>query len=106
LDSGAEVVMGVAQLPRTAGLGAALVIELTVIPVANEISGVATSVTLPGYTALLQSLLVGRRLADVESVFPQLAARLRGPLLRPTLAAFERALRHMPGHIGGAPGPP
>lgn len=87
------IVLGSARLPK--GLGgtepSALMIELSVDAEEGRIADVATTLLLPGYTALLRSLLVGRRLDEVEGAAQQLSGRLRGALLRPTIAALANA---------------
>jgi hypothetical protein len=47
---------------------------------------------LAAYNALLASILVGRALAELADVPDELLRRLRGPLLRPTIAALANAL--------------
>ncbi len=88
------IVLGSARLPK--GMGgdepSALMVELTVDSEGERIVDVATTLLLPGYTALLRSLLVGRRLSEVECAAQQLSARLCGPLLRPTIAALANAV--------------
>ncbi|MBI4571025.1 MAG: hypothetical protein HY723_03675 [Chloroflexi bacterium] len=91
------VAVGIARLPRTVvgDGGQPLMIELTVEPPAGLISAVAATVSLPGYTALLQGLLVGTHIDQAEAAVHRIALRLRGPLLRPTLAAVANALANM-----------
>jgi hypothetical protein len=67
-------------------------IELSVDSEDGRIVDVATTLLLPGYTALLRSLLVGRRLDEVECAARKLSAHLRGPLLRPSIAALAKAV--------------
>ncbi|OGO49394.1 MAG: hypothetical protein A2148_06825 [Chloroflexi bacterium RBG_16_68_14] len=90
------VVLGSARLPK--GIGgneaSALMIELSIDSEDGRIEEVATTLLLPGYTALLRSLLIGRRLDEVEGAAQQLGARLRGALLRPTVAALANAVSH------------
>ncbi len=86
------IAVGAARLPRAVG-GAcgSLMVELVLDPADSSILDVATTISLPGYTALLKRLLIGRRLDDVGAVARDLCARCRGPLLRPTIAALANA---------------
>lgn len=97
LGSGLPIVaVGIARLPRAVvgDGGQPLMIELTVEP-GGLISAVAATVSLPGYQALLQGLLVGTHIDQAEAAVCRIASRLRGPLLRPTLAAVANALANV-----------
>src|SRR3990172_11012595 len=87
------VAVGSARLPRSfAGNQASpLMVELVFDP-AGSILDVATSIPLPGYTALLKRLLIGHGLAEIERLVQDLCLRYRGPLLRPTIAALANAV--------------
>ncbi len=88
------VVLGSAHLPKalTGGQSSSLLVEIVFDSQERRIINVATTIALPGYVALLRSLLVGRRLEEVDGVTEELSAHLRGPLLRPTLAALTNAV--------------
>ena len=88
------IVVGTARLPQSMGgeHTSPLMVELVLDPRDGCILDVATTIALPGYTALLRRLLIGRRLDDVESLGQDLCARYRGPLLRPTIAALANAV--------------
>ncbi len=88
------IVLGTARLPKVVvgDLSSALMIELALDSQDGCIVDVATTVPLPGYTAVLRSLLIGRRLDEVEGAVQKLAAHVRGPLLRPTIAALANAV--------------
>lgn len=86
--------MGNARLPKgiDGGQPSSLMIELALDSDDSRIVDVATSVALPGYAALLRSLLIGRRLDEVECAAQTLSVHLRGPLLKPTIAALANAV--------------
>ncbi len=86
----ALIVLGSARLPKTVGgeQPSTLMIELAVNSQDGRIADVAATVPLPGYIGTLRSLLVGRRLGEVEDTAQKLSAHLRGPLLKPTIAAL------------------
>lgn len=88
------IVAGSARLPRSiAGEQASpLMVELVLDPRDRCILDVATTISLPGYAALLQRLLIGRRVDEAEAVARNLCTRYRGPLLRPTIAALANAV--------------
>ena len=90
-----HVVIGAARLPASiAGEHSqALMVEITLDRPRGCITGVATSIPMPGYTAFLRGLLIGHRLEAVESVTWRLCRHLRGPLLRSTVAALKSAAR-------------
>ena len=99
MDANAQVdlpviVVGSGRLPKAvAGDDAgSLMVELQLDPRGGRILDVATTVSLPGYTRLLQSLLIGRRPDEIEHVAQQLGTVLRGPLLKPTVAALMNAV--------------
>ena len=88
------VVMGCARLPK-AVLGdvtGTLMIELSLDSQAGRIVGVGATVPLPGYRRLLRRLLIDRHLNEVECVAQGLQEHLRGPLLKPTIAALLNAV--------------
>jgi hypothetical protein len=89
------IAVGTARLPKTVAgdQGLPLMIELSLDRDGQRIVDIATSVTLPGYVALLRSFLVGVPLDEVmASAARNLTSRLRGPLLKPTLAALANAV--------------
>ena len=88
------IVHGSARLPKSIGgeQSGTLIVELTLDAEGGHIADVAATVSLPGYVALLRSLLVGCRRDEVEAALEQLASHLRGPLLRPTIAALANAV--------------
>lgn len=88
------VAVGAARLPRSlAGeQPGCLMLELVLNSADGSITDVATSVALPGHTALLKRLLLGRPLDEVEAIARDLCAYYRGPLLRPTIAALVNAV--------------
>ena len=87
------VAVGTARLPSGASDEQAriLPIELTVSLPDGRIVDVASTIPLPGYTALLQGLLSGLQLNQVEEAARQLEEHLCGPLLKPTIAALQKA---------------
>jgi len=89
----AFVSVGTARLPRmvSGDPPCVLMIEFSLDAEAGRIVDVATTIPLPGYAALLRSLLIGRRLDEVDGVAGQLRGQLRGTLLRPTIAALASA---------------
>ena len=90
----AFIVIGSARLPKTVGgeESGALMIELAVNTQDGRVTDVAATVPLPGYIGTLRSLLVGRRLDEVEDTAQKLSAHLRGPLLKPTIAALANCV--------------
>ena len=88
------VTLGTARLPKTLSGEAAgvLSVELSLDAEAGQIVHVDSTIALPGYTAVLRSLLVGRRLDEVECCAQRLRTQLRGPLLKPTIAALASAV--------------
>ena len=94
------VSVGSARLPKTvSGDGpGVLMIELILDSEAGRIVEVAATIPLPGYAALLRSLLVGQRMDEVEAVARRLSGQFRGPLLRPTIAALASAVSNGTGH--------
>lgn len=88
------VAVGAARLPRSISgeQPSYLMLELVLNSADGSITDVATSVALPGHTALLKRLLLGRALDDVEAIARNLCAYYRGPLLRPTVAALANAV--------------
>lgn len=94
LSAPALIVLGSARLPRTVGgeQPSTLMIELAVDSQNGRIADVAATVPLPGYIGTLRSLLVGRRLDEVEDTAQKLSAHLRGPLLKPTIAALANCV--------------
>ncbi len=67
-------------------------IELALENVGGRIVQVASTLALPGYLRLLRRLLVGSRLEGMEEVFRHLTTYVRGPLLKPTIAALTKAV--------------
>jgi len=88
------IVLGCARLPKSIGgeQPSTLIIELALDTQDGRIAHVATTMPLPGYNATLRSLLLGRRLDEVEGATQKLSAHLRGPLLKPTLAALANCV--------------
>ena len=84
------VVMGTARLPEAWDAGV-LMIELAMDSRCAEIHRVASNIRLPGYTELLRRLLIGKRPEDIPAVAVRICAHLRGPLLKPTVAALTNA---------------
>ncbi len=68
-----------------------LTIELTVSQPDGHIVDVASTIPLPGYTALLRGLLNGLQMNQVEEAAQDLEGHLCGPLLKPTIAALQKA---------------
>ena len=99
-----SIVIGTSRLPKNlrGDEGVVLIVELALDAQSGRILDVATTVPLPGYGALLRSVLVQRTLEDVEGAAEQLALRLHGPLLRPTIAALASAVANS--RNGDAPG--
>jgi hypothetical protein len=91
---------GAARLPKTLAGEAtgSLILELLLDSAGARVLDVATTIALPGYTALLRAVLVGRSLDEVEAAGRAFAERYRGPLLRPTIAALTNAVLY---HEGG-----
>ena len=90
----AFVTVGIARLPKSiAGeQSGPLIVELTLDPEGNRIVDVATSFSLPGYIALLQHLLIGSRVDELDATVQRVCDHYRGPLLRPTVAALRNAV--------------
>jgi hypothetical protein len=90
------VLVGSARLPEPirSSTDRVLLVELSIDTHTGRVTGVGTTMPLPGYNALLQSILVGRPLAELANVASELLEQLRGPLLRPTMAALVSALSH------------
>lgn len=88
------IVLGAARLPRSiAGEhSSVLMVEFVLDARDGRIVDVATTMALSGHAALLRRLLIGRSLDDVEEIARSLCTRLRGPLLRPTVAALVNAV--------------
>ncbi len=88
------VTVGTARLPNAASDEQAriLTIELTVSLPDGHIVDVASTISLPGYTALLRSLLNGLQINQVEEAAQDLEGHLCGPLLKPTIAALQKAV--------------
>ena len=88
------VALGGARLPKAfvAEQSGVLIVELVLDSWAGPIVDVATTIPLPGHSALLRTLLVGRRLDGVAGALQILSAQLRGPLLKPTIAALANAV--------------
>ncbi|GAG14105.1 unnamed protein product, partial [marine sediment metagenome] len=80
----AFVTVGTARLPKSiAGeQSGPLIVELTLDSDGKRITDIATSLSLPGYIALLRELLVGSHVNDLEAVVQRVAEHYRGPLLR------------------------
>ena len=87
------VAVGTARLPTAASDEPAriLTIELTVSLPDGHIVGVASTIPLPGYIAMLQGLFKGLQVNQVEEAAQHLGEHLGGPLLRPTIAALQKA---------------
>ena len=87
------IVLGSARLPKSIGgeEPSAVLIELTVDSADGRVVDVAATIALPGYVSLLRTLVIGRRLDEVEGAAQELNAYLRGPLLKPTIAALAKA---------------
>ena len=87
------VAVGTARLPAAASdeQTRILTIELTVSLPDGRIVGVASTIPLPGYIALLRGLLSGLKMNQVEAAAQDLEGHLYGPLLRPTIAALQKA---------------
>lgn len=66
-------------------------VELTVARSDGRIIDVATTIPLPGYGELLRRLLTGHKLSQFNEAGQRLCEYLRGPLLRPTIAALRNA---------------
>ena len=98
------VVMGNARLPKSmyGEQPGSLMIELAFDSDDGRIVDVATSIALPRYAALLRSLLIGRRLDEVERAAKTLAEYLRGPLLKPTIAALASAVSNCERPVSGS----
>ena len=87
------ITLGTARLPKSiAGdHSGSLLLELVLDSSDGRIVDVATTIALPGYTALLRRLLIGRRLDETEEISRRLFSHCRGPLLKPTIAALTNA---------------
>ena len=99
---GAFLAVGSARLPKmlSGDLAGVLLVELSLDPKTGHIVDVAASVPLPGYAELLRRLLVGRRLSEAQLAFDELGQHLRGPLLKPTVAALVNALDNSASRAG------
>lgn len=91
------IVVGSARLPKSVSgeEPSILMIELVVHPRDGRVADVGTTVRLSGYTEMLQSFLIGRDLNAVEGAALELSAHLRGPLLKPTIAALANCVRNV-----------
>ena len=92
----AQIVVGTARLPKSVcgEQPSTLMIELVLDSQDARVVDAATTIALPGYAEMLRSLLIGRRLDEVEGVARELSAHLRGPFLRPTIAALASCVRN------------
>ncbi len=97
----AFVTVGTARLPKSiaAEQSGPLIVELTLDSDGKRIVDVATSVSLPGYIALLRELLIGSEVDDLGAVIERVSGHYRGPLLRPTIAALRNAVANNTKHI-------
>lgn len=93
------IVLGSARLPKSIGGEqlSTLIIELVLDSQDGRVADVATTLPLPGYIATLRSHLVGRRLDEVEDTAAKLSAHIRGPLLKPTIAALANCVANCKG---------
>lgn len=87
------IAVGTARLPNTASdeQVRTLTIELTISLPGNRIVDVASTILLPGYTALLRGLLNGLQVSQIEEAAQDLNGHLSGPFLKPTIAALQKA---------------
>ena len=87
------IAVGTARLPAASSEEQAwiLTIELTVSLPDGRIVDVASTIPLPGYIAMLQTLFKGLQVNQVEEATQHLGEHLGGPLLRPTIAALQKA---------------
>ena len=90
-----------ARLPKELAGANAFLLELA-LDEDGAIVEVSTSLSLPAYAALLRSMLVGLHHRDVANAVQALPALLKGPLLRPTIAALLRAAGAYDDGAGGA----
>ena len=70
---------------------------------------IATTLSLPGYTALLQQLLIGRPIDDALQAAAALVDHYHGPLSKATLSAIANAIANShdgSGRSARAPLPP
>jgi hypothetical protein len=90
----AFVTVGTARLPKSiAGeQSGPLIVELALDSEGKRIVDVATSISLPGYIALLRNLLIGSDANELGPVLERVSEHFRGPLLRPTIAALRNAV--------------
>ncbi len=88
------IAVSTARLPKTVAgdQPGILMVELAVDSPDRHIVDIATTVTLPSYSDLLRRLLIGRPLGEVECATPEICSHLRGPLLKPTIAALASAV--------------
>lgn len=95
------VTVGAARLPRSVAgeLSSPLIVELTLDCDGKRIVEVATSMSLPGFTALLRKLLIGTRVDQLEAAIQRISRHYRGPLLRPTIAALRNAAANNGGDV-------
>lgn len=96
MDTPRTVLLGTARLPKEflANNVGCLLLELAIDAEQDRIASVATNIDLPSYTALLREVLAGRRLDELAACTQEFAARYRGPLVNPTLAALKNALQN------------
>lgn len=90
------IVVGSARLPKSVSgeQPDTLIIELSLDLRCGRVVDVGSTLPLPAYADMLHSLLVGRRLDELEEAAQELSAHLRGPLLRPTIAALASCFLH------------
>ena len=90
------VLVGSARLPKSLGYhdDHVLLVELCVDASTRRVADVGTTIQLAGYIALLRTVLIGRELDEISSAASELSEKLRGPLLRPTIAALASAVSH------------
>ena len=91
-----RIAVGSARLPKSV-CGeqlSTLIVEFVLDSQNDCVVDVATTIPLPGYAEMLRSLIIGRRLDEVEGMARVFSAHLRGPFLKPTLAAVADCVRN------------
>jgi len=74
-------------------------IELGLGSLDGTIVRVASNIPMPAYNQLLRCLLLGLRLDQVARSVSQVGQHLRGPLLKPTVAALMNGVATEPAPI-------
>ncbi|MDZ4371594.1 MAG: DUF3870 domain-containing protein [Phenylobacterium sp.] len=91
------VITGSARLPSPTRDGRSSPLLLAVVVDASDgrIAEVHSNISLSAYNELLSTVLVGKLLDGIGRSAEEFAARCRGPLVKPTLAALANVARQL-----------